>query len=91
MTLMGGMEGQGRERTSATTFWEPGRWTKLVVNSERKERCLCWREEKGVLALEMAETKGLWSVNRVKGRPSRRKRKWRTERKAARSSLSKVE
>jgi hypothetical protein len=46
---------------------------------------------KGCAGLEIAATKGLWSVKRVKGRPSRKKRKWRTERKAARSSRSKVE
>jgi hypothetical protein len=81
-----------QSRTSArATSRTQLRWTKLVVNSERKERCLCLREEKGVMDLEMAETKGFWSVKRVKRRHSRRKRKWRTERKAARNSLSKVE
>jgi hypothetical protein len=28
----------GRERASTSTFFEPGRWEKVVVNSERKER-----------------------------------------------------
>ncbi len=39
----------------------------------------------------MGAKKGLWSVNRVKGWPSRKNLKCLTERKAARSSLSKVE
>ena len=38
----GGYGREGQERASATTFWEPGRWTMLLVNSKMKDRCLCW-------------------------------------------------
>ena len=30
----GGEGGEGQESASATMFWEPGRWTRLLVNSE---------------------------------------------------------
>ena len=33
--------GEGQERASVTTFWEPGRWTRLLVNSKMNDRCLC--------------------------------------------------
>ena len=49
----------GRESASATRLCWPGRWEKMALNSDRKERCLCWREEKGVDCLVMAETRGL--------------------------------
>ncbi len=71
---MGGRVG-GRERQSATMFSLPGRCTKLVVNSDKKDKWRCWREENGVLFFEMAATRGLRSVNRVKGLPSKKNRK----------------
>jgi hypothetical protein len=49
---VGGRVG-GRERQSATMFSLPGRCTKLVVNSDRKDKWRCWREEKGVLFFEI--------------------------------------
>ena len=33
-------ESTGRDRASATTFWEPERCRMSVVNSEMKDRCL---------------------------------------------------
>jgi hypothetical protein len=71
---------EGRDKASATTFREPGRWTKEVVNSERKERWRYCLEEKGVPDLLMAMTKGLWSVKRMNWQPSSEKWKWRTAR-----------
>ena len=35
-----GGNGEGWEKASATTFWEPGRRTRLLVNSERKDNCV---------------------------------------------------
>ncbi len=46
------------------------------------------RKKKGVDCLLMAAKRGLWSMKRVKGRPSKKNLKCLTERKAARSSLS---
>jgi hypothetical protein len=81
----------GWERALATTFLWPGRCWKDALNSERKERWRCWREEKGVDCLLMVAKRGLWSVKGVQGWPSWKNLKCLTEGKAARSSLSKVE
>ncbi len=64
--------GGGRERASATTFLWPGRCWKDALNSERKERWRCWREEQGVDCLLMVAKRSLWLVKGVKGWPSRK-------------------
>jgi hypothetical protein len=46
-------------KVCATMFALTGRCTKLSVNSDRKDKCLCLRDEKEVLLLEMAATNGL--------------------------------
>jgi hypothetical protein len=76
--VVGGEE--GLERKSATRLANPGRWDRCTSNSDRKERCRCWQEEKRVEALESAETRVLLSVKSVKGQSSREKRKWRRAR-----------
>ena len=53
-----GSESTGRDRASATTFWEPERCRMSVVNSEMKDRC---RVCLGDLSVEdaMAPQRGL--------------------------------
>ena len=70
-----GADGEGWERSSATPFWEPGRWTRLLVNSKMKDSCLCWRADQGGETLNRACVRGLWSAKKVKFLPSRRKQK----------------
>ena len=74
-TGKGGDGGEGQERASATTFWDPGRWMRLLVNSEIKNSYLCCGADQGGETLNKAWVKGLWSVNNVKSLPFRRKRK----------------
>jgi hypothetical protein len=53
-------EGKGRdEKGISNNVPNPERWEKVVVNSERKDKCRCWQEEKGVPDLDMAVTRGL--------------------------------
>ena len=32
---------EGWEKASVTIFWEPWKWTRLLVNSKMTDRCLC--------------------------------------------------
>ena len=60
-----GYDGEGWERASATRFWEPGRWIRLLVNSERKDNCRCCWAHQGGETLNKQCVRGLWSVNKV--------------------------
>ena len=68
----GGGNGEGQWRVLATRFWEPGTHTKLLVNSESKEACLCCQVDQGGETLNRECVKGLWLLNKVKSLPSRR-------------------
>ena len=70
-----GGDKEGLERASATTFLEPGRWTRLLVNSQRKDNCHCGWADQGKETLNKECVRGLWSVNKVNSLPSRRNQK----------------
>jgi hypothetical protein len=61
----------GRERASATVLAVPGVWVAVMANSEMKASWRCWRPDLGGERRWSAERRGLWSVKRKKGRPSR--------------------
>ena len=42
------------ERASATTFWEPGRWMRSLVNLNKQDRCLCCLADQGGETLNRA-------------------------------------
>ena len=60
------------------------------VNSAIYDRCLVWRGDLSVV-LDKAKVRGLWSVNTVKDRPSRKWRKCLIEENIASNSRSKAE
>ena len=63
----------GRDRASANEFSTPGRWMMLLVSLLMKESCLCWLADHGGVVLNKACDKGLWSENKIKSLPSRRR------------------
>ncbi len=81
----------GHESVSATTLELPEVCLRSEVNSARNERCRCCRFDHGGKTLVVAETNVLWSVRIRNLRPSRRKRKCRTDEEAANNSRSNVE
>ena len=66
-----GVVARGRRlRASATKFDLPATCWTSEVNSQMLEKWRHWRADWGSEDLNKAETRGLWSVKRVKGRPS---------------------
>ncbi len=86
-----GSGGEGRDKKSATSFLRPGRYNICILNSEMNATWRCCLGEIGMEKRVKALTRGLWSVQSWKWRPSQKCLKCLIAACAANNSQSKVE
>ena len=64
------------ESVCSTTLAALGVWRRLLVNSEMKASCRCWRADHDGETRERADTRVRWSARTWNLRPSNSNRKW---------------